>query len=183
MRKVIAAINMTLDGYCDHTAVTPNEEVHRHYQELLNEGGVILYGRITYQLMEYWRGILETPSDDKSMNDFATAIDRIPKLVFSNTLKAVDWKTAKLAHKNIEETVAELKQEQGKDIFIGSRSIMIQLLKLNLVDELQICIHPVIAGDGLPLFEHFNQRSLLHLTKTKLLTGGAMILYYEPVKE
>lgn len=182
MRKVIAAINMTLDGFCDHTAVVPNEELHRHYQDLLNEGGVILYGRITYGLMEFWREILESPSAEASMNEFATAIDRIPKIVFSNTLKEVDWQTAQLAGKSIEATIAELKQEPGKDILIGSRSIMIQLMKQNLIDEYQLCIHPVVAGQGLPLFEHFHDRSVLNLTKTKMLTGGAVILYYEPIK-
>ena len=86
MRKVIAAINMTLDGFCDHTAGIPDEEIHQHYTELLGRGDVILYGRITYQLMEFWRTLLENPSEEKSMNDFAMAIDKIPKIIFSHTL-------------------------------------------------------------------------------------------------
>jgi len=75
MRKLIAAINTTLDGICDHTAGLPDEEIHQHYTELLGQGGAILYGRTTYQLMEFWRTLLENPSEEKSMNDFATAID------------------------------------------------------------------------------------------------------------
>src|SRR6188768_404451 len=113
MRKLIAAINMTLDGIFDHTAGIPDDEIHQHYTDLLNNSGTILYGRITYQLMEYWRTILENPSDKKSMNDFAAAIDKIPKIVFSNTLKNVEWKSAKLANRNIEEEVAELKQSSN----------------------------------------------------------------------
>ncbi len=70
MRKVIGAINMTLDGFCDHTAISPDEEIHDHYTKLMREGGEILYGRITYELMEFWKTILENPSDEKSMNDF-----------------------------------------------------------------------------------------------------------------
>src|SRR5690242_18802658 len=93
MRKIVAAINMTLDGFCDHTAGLPDEEIHQHYTELLSQGDAILYGRITYHLMEFWRTILENPSEEKSMNDFALAIDRIPKIVFSHTLNHVDWKT------------------------------------------------------------------------------------------
>ena len=75
MRKVVAAINMTLDGVFDHTAGLPDAEIHQHYTELLGKAGVILYGRKTYQLMEFWRSVMENPSEEKSMNDFASAID------------------------------------------------------------------------------------------------------------
>ena len=86
MRKVIAALNMTLDGICDHTAGIPDEEINQHYTELLNQGDAILYGRTTFQLMEFWQTIIENPSEEKSMNEFAIAIDNIPKIIFSNTL-------------------------------------------------------------------------------------------------
>ena len=183
MRKVIAAINMTLDGFCDHTAIMPDEEVHQHYTDLLNNGGVVLYGRITYQLMQFWQTLIKNPSGEKSMDDFAIAIDKIPKIVFSHTLKSTGWDSAKLANQSIEEEVAALKQSRNggsKDIFIGSRSLIIQLLKLHLIDELQLCVHPVIAGSGLPLFENINDRTVLTLTKTKIFSGGAVTLYYLP---
>lgn len=183
MRKVIAAINMTLDGICDHTAGLPDEEIHHHYTELLGQGDVILYGRITYQLMEFWRTFIEKPSEEKSMNDFARAIDQIQKIVFSHTLENVDWKSAELASKNPGEEVLELKQQSGKDIFIGSRSLIIQLMKLNLIDEYQICVHPVVVGSGLPLFENIHNRTILKLIKTKIFSGGAVILYYKPANE
>ena len=183
MRKLIAAINMTLDGFCDHTAGIPDEEIHQHYTDLLSNADTILYGRITYQLMEYWRTLLENPSDEKSMDDFAIAIDKIPKIVFSHTLKNVEWESAKLANRDIEEEVLELKQQSGKDILVGSRSLIIQLMKLNLIDEFQLCIHPVIAGTGLPLFENINDRTILKLIKTKTFSGGAVMLYYEPTNE
>lgn len=173
---------MTLDGFCDHTAGIIDEEIHRHYQELLNDGDVILYGRITYQLMEFWRTLLENPSEEKTMNDFALAIDKIQKIVFSNTLKNVDWNSAKLAEKDLKQTVLELKQRSGKDIFVGSRSLIIQLMNLNLIDELQLCVHPVIEGNGLPLFENITDRTVLKLMKTKDFSGGQIILYYEPTK-
>jgi dihydrofolate reductase len=183
MRKLIAAINMTLDGFCDHTAGIPDDEIHQHYADLLSNADTILYGRITYQLMEYWRTLLENPSDEKSMNDFAIAIDKIPKIVFSHTLKNVEWESAKLANRDIEEEVLELKQQSGKDILVGSRSLIIQLMKLNLIDEYQLCIHPVIAGTGLPLFENIKDRTVLKLIKTKTFSGGAVTLYYEPTNE
>jgi len=183
MRKVIAAINMTLDGFCDHTAGIPDEEIHQHYTELLNEGDAILYGRITYQLMEYWQPMVKNPSGEKTMDDFAMATDKIPKIVFSHTLKNVEWESANLANRAIEEEVLELKQQPGRYILVGSRSLIIQLMKLNLIDEYQLCVHPVVVGSGLPLFENINDRTILKLIKTKTFSGGAVTLYYEPTNE
>jgi dihydrofolate reductase len=181
MRKVIAAINMTIDGFCDHTAGLSDEEVHEHYTELLDSGGVILYGRITYELMKFWQTLLTTPSGKKSMYNFAKAIDRIPKVVFSNTLKDTGWTTATLSNQSLEQEIAMIKQQPGKDILVGSRSLIIQLLKLNVLDEVQLCIQPVVAGKAsLPLFEHLNDRTIFKLAKTKMFKGGSVILYYQP---
>jgi len=183
MRKLIAAINMTLDGFCDHTAIIPDDEIHQHYADLLSNAGTVLYGRITYQLMEFWRTVLENPTGNKSMDDFAIVMDNTPKIVFSHTLKDVDWKSAKLADRDIEDEVLELKQQSGKDIYVGSPSLIVALTKLNLIDEYQLCIHPVLAGSGLPLFKNINDKTILKLVKTKTFSGGAVILYYEPTNE
>lgn len=184
MRKVVAAINMTLDGFCDHTSgFLADDELHYHYADLLNNAGVILYGRTTYQLMQFWQTLLKNPSDEKSMNDFAISIDKIPKLIFSNTLKDTDWDTAKLAKIPLNEEVLELKQQSGNDIFVGSRSLIIQLLNSNLIDEFQVCIHPVIEGKGLPLFDHIKCRTIFKLIKTKSLNSGVTVFYYEPTSE
>jgi len=180
MRKVRAAINMTLDGFCDHTSVTPDEEIHQHFADALDGAGVILYGRITYQLMLFWKTLIDQPSGEKSMDDFAIAIDRIPKIVFSRTMKDSGWESATLATKPLEECVMELKQQTGGDILVGCRSLIIQLLKANLIDELQICLHPVIAGGGLPLFEDLTMRKELNLIKSKSFASGAVALYYQP---
>lgn len=182
MRKVIAAINMTIDGVCDHTAGLPDEEIHQHYADLLNSAGIILYGRTTYQLMQYWQTLLKNPSGDKTADNFAIAIDKIPKIVFSHKLKNTDWDSAKLATKPLDELIRELKQQSGKDVFVGSRSLIIQLMNLNLIDEYQLCIHPVVAGKGLRLFDNINDRTILNLTKTKNFNNGAVTLYYEPTK-
>lgn len=183
MRKIIAAINMTLDGFCDHTGIIPDDEIHQHYADLLSNAGTVLYGRITYQLMEFWRTVLENPTGNKSMDDFAIVMDNTPKIVFSHTLKSLDWKSAKLADRDIEDEVLELKQQPGKDIFVGSPGLIVALTKLNLINEYQLCIHPVIAGSGLPLFKNINNRTLLKLINTKTFNGGAVILYYEPANE
>ncbi len=171
---------MTLDGFCDHTAIIPDEEIHQHYADLLSSGDIILYGRITYQLMKYWQTIAENPTGDKTTDEFAMIMDKIPKIVFSNTIKDAEWKSAMLANRSPEKEVLELRQQQGKDIFVGSRSLIMQLMKLNLIDELQLCIHPVISGSGLPLFENINNRLILKLLRTKTFNGGAVIHYYKP---
>lgn len=183
MRKVIAAFNMTLDGVCDHTAGIADEGLHKHYADLLDNAGIILYGRTTYELMQYWQTLLQNPSGEKSMDDFAVSIDKIEKLVFSNTLTGTGWDTAQLATRPPAEEVSELKQQAGKDILVGSRSLIIQLLNSNLIDELQICIHPVIEGKGMLLFDKIEKRILLKLIRTKSLPSGAIVFYYEPVRE
>jgi len=180
MRKVVAAINLTLDGFCDHTEFLPDEELHQHYTELLNHADVILYGRITYQLMEYWKPLVKNPSGEKSMDEFATAIDKIPKIVFSHNLKDPEWDSAKLSDQTIEKEVSDLRQQPGGDILVGSRSLIINLTNLNLIDEYQLCFQPVIAGKGLPLFEEIDERTILKLFKTKTFSSGAIILYYKP---
>lgn len=180
MRKIIAALNMTIDGICDHTAGIPDEEIHQHYTELRGQGDAILYGRTTYQLMEFWRTLLENPSDEKSMNDFAVAIDRIPKIVFSRTINELEWKSATIARGDLKEEVLALRQQAGKDIFVGSRSLILQLLQLGLIDEFQLCIHPLVEGKGLPLFEGINDRIVFKLVNCKVFKGGAVILYYQP---
>lgn len=178
---------MTLDGICDHTAGIPDEEIHQHYTELLGQGDAILYGRTTYQLMEFWRTVLENPSEEKSMHDFAIAIDKIPKIVFSHTLKNVDWESATIAKRDLKDEVLELRKSRpaggsgSKDIFVGSRSLIIQLMKLNLIDEFQLCIYPMVEGNGLSLFEGINDRIIFKLVKTKTFNGGAVILYYHPL--
>ncbi|CAN5230042.1 dihydrofolate reductase family protein [soil metagenome] len=183
MRKVIAAINMTLDGVCDHTAVDADAELHQHYADLLSNAGVILYGRVTYQLMEFWPTVVANPTGVKATDEFAAIMDLVPKIVFSRTLPPPAWQSASLASGGLEEEVLALRQLPGKDIYIGSRSLIIQLMKLGLIDELQLCVHPVVAGGGLPLFENINDRIALKLIKTKTFSSGAVTLYYERRKE
>jgi dihydrofolate reductase len=189
MRKLVAAINMTIDGFCDHTAGIPDAEIHQHYTDLLRNSGAVLYGRITYKLMEdYWPTVVKNPTGRKSTDEFAVAIQDIQKIVFSNTLKnadpiAIGWENTRLARRSIKEEALELKQQPGKDILAGSPSLIVALTQLNLIDEYQLCIHPVIAGSGLPLFKNISERIVLKLVNTKTFSGGAITLYYEPTKK
>ncbi len=181
MRKVIAAINLTLDGYCDHTAVTADDETHEHYNELMSSADTGVFGRITYQLMEsFWPSVVKNPTGNKPVDEFAVLMDDIPKIVYSRTLKRVDWKNTELKNELVKDEILELKQRAGRNILVGSRSMIVAFMQLGLVDEFQFCVHPVIAGGGLALFESVKDRVDLRLVKTKTFQCGAVVLYYEP---
>jgi dihydrofolate reductase len=183
MRKLISSINITLDGFCDHTAVIADDELHQNANELLRGVDTVLFGRVTYQLMESgWPPIVKKPTGIKSIDDFAILIDNIAKIVFSNTLKNVEWKNTKLAKVDIKEEVVKLKQQPGKNILVGSPGIIITLMQLGLIDEYQFCVQPIILGSGLPLFKNIKDRIDLILLKTRTLGSGAIILYYKPMK-
>src|ERR1700752_749188 len=123
MRKLIAAINTTLDGFCNHTAMIADDEIHQHYNDLLSNADTLLYGRITYQLMEsYWPSIVKNPTGNKPIDEFAILIDNISKIVYSLTLKDVNWQNSKLKNEVIKEEISELKLQEGKNILVGSPS-------------------------------------------------------------
>lgn len=184
MRKLIAAINMTLDGFCNHTAMIADEEIHQHYNELLSNADTLIYGRITFQLMEsYWPSVVKNPTGNKPTDEFAVLIDNISKIVFSRTLKNVDWKNTKLKKEVIKEEVLELKQKAGKNILVGSPSLIVALTQLDLIDEYQLGVQPIVLGSGLQLFKNVKDRINLKLLETKTFGCGAVTLYYEPTKK
>jgi dihydrofolate reductase len=183
MRKLIAAINMTLDGFYNHTALIADEQIHQHYNELLSNSDALLFGRITYQLMESsWPPIVKNPTGNKPVDEFAVLIDNISKIVFSRTLKSVDWKNTKLKKEVLKEEILELKQQAGKNILVGSSSLIVALAQLELIDEYQLSVQPIVLGSGLPLFKNVKDRINLKLLKTKTFDCGAVTLYYEPTK-
>jgi dihydrofolate reductase len=182
MRKLIAAMNMTLDGFCDHTAMIADEEIHEHYTNLLNNCDIVIYGRKTFQLMEYWKTVVENPTGDRSMDDFAAVIDNIAKLVYSRTLERIDWKNTELKREIVKDEILELKQEANKDLLVGSPSLIAAMTKLGLVDEYQLGIQPTVIGGGLALFKSITERVDLTLSRTKTFDCGAVFLYYEASK-
>lgn len=183
MRKVIAGMNMTLDGFCDHTVMIADDEIHEHYNDLLKNSGIVLYGRTTYQLMEFWPSLVKNPSGNKAMDDFAISMDNIPKLVFSRTLKSVEWESAKVATRGLKEEVSALKKQPGKDILIGSPSLIVEATNLGLVDEFQLCVQPTIIGKGLTLLKDMKERVDLKFLKTKTFGCGAVMFYYGTKKQ
>jgi dihydrofolate reductase len=184
MRKIIAAMNMTLDGFCDHTATIADDEMHEHYNELLRSADTLIYGRTTYQLMEsYWPAVVREPTGDKATDAFAVLIDDMEKIVYSRTLKSVNWKNSTLKHEIIKEEIVELKRQTGAHILVGSPSLIVAFTQLSLIDEYQLNVNPIILGSGLPLFKNIQERVDLQLLKTKQFGSGAVVLYYEPAKK
>ena len=193
MKKLIAAINMTLDGFCDHTAMIADEEIHQHYNELLRSADTLIYGRTTYQLMEsYWPSVVKNPTGNKPMDEFAVLIDNISKIVFSRTLKKVYWKNTTLKKEVIKEEILALRQSGSqrpannggsKNIIVGSPGLIVALTQLGIIDEYQLAVQPTILGNGLPLFKNIRDRINLTLLKTKTFGCGVVALYYEPAKK
>lgn len=181
MRKLTGSINSSLDGYCDHTHFSPDADVHRHYAELIDNSSHLLYGRKTYELMKYWQTLLSEPSGEEAMDAFAVSIDRVPKTVFSSTLKETGWESAELANKSLKDTVTEMKQAEGMPILAGSPGLIVELLNLQLLDELQLCIHPGLRGSGKLLFADIKGSIDLKLLNTKTFDCGAIVLYYRPI--
>ena len=183
MRKLIAAIIMTLDGFCNHAAMIADDEIHQYYNEILSHADTLLFGRITCQLMEsYWPAVVKAPTGNKPEDEFAVLIDNISKVVFSRTLKNVDWQNTQLKKEIIKDEILEIKRQAGKNILVGSPSLIVALTHLELIDEYQLCVQPIVLGSGLPLFKNVKDRINLKLLKTKTFGCGAVTLYYEPAK-
>jgi dihydrofolate reductase len=181
MRKVVFAINITADGYCSHTDMIADEELHKYFTEVLRKANLLLYGRITYQLMvPYWPEIAKTQSDTKATNEFARVFDSLDKIVFSTTLKQVEGNDTRILRANVAEEVIALKQQPGKDICVGSLSIASQLSERGLIDEYQFVVHPVIAGKGPRLFDtvKLQERLLLDFIGSKTFESGVVALKY-----
>ena len=187
MRKLIAAMNVTLDGFCNHEAMTADDEIHEHYSDLLRNAGTLIYGRITYQLMEsYWPTVVKNPTGNRPTDDFAVLIDDVTKIVYSRTLKNVVWKNSTLKKEIVKEEIVALKQSRNggsKNILVGSPSLIVALTQLDLIDEYQLGVQPIVLGNGLPLFKNIKDRINLKLLKTKTFGCGAVALYYEPTKK
>jgi dihydrofolate reductase len=181
MKKVVFAINITTDGYCNHTDGIVDEELHDFFTGLLRNASIILFGRITYQLMvPYWPDIARNQSESGATKEFALVFDSLDKVVFSTTLKHVEGNNTRIVRANVAEEVLSLKQQPGKDIFVDSLSIASQLSDRGLIDEYHFVVHPVVAGKGPRLFESvkLHERLLLDFIGLKTLQSGVVALHY-----
>jgi dihydrofolate reductase len=179
MRKVTFAINITLDGYCGHESGIADDELHEYFTGLLRASDVHIFGRNTYHLMyPYWHDVAVNQSETEVINEFARTFDSIPKIVFSTTLKSVEWNNTTLLHSNLREEIIKLKEQPGKNIAIGSLNIASQVAQWDLIDEYRLVFHPVIAGKGPRLFESVENLTL-KLVGAKTFRSGVVALQYK----
>ena len=184
MRNVIYAINLTLDGCCDHTKINPAEDLLEHYTHLLrDDAGLLVYGRKTYQLMvPYWPDVLRNPSGRTTAAiEFAQAFDAVDKIiVFSQSLDSAEGEKTRIVNTGLYDEVLKLKQEQGKNIMTGGVMLASQLAELGLIDEYHFVVHPIIVGEGRRLFEGINlqEKLQLKLVESKTFKSGCVLLRY-----
>jgi dihydrofolate reductase len=184
MRKLIFSINMTLDGYIDHTAVIADNELHERASELLRSADIVLYGRIAYELMaEYWPTAPSDPSITPSMREFANTINSAQKIVYSKTMKTASWNTKIVREVNPDE-IRAMKLLPGKDILLGpGASIAQTFMNLGLIDEYRFVIQPIIIGKGKRLFTDNDKRKDLFLIGQNTYHSGVVELIYHPRNE
>ena len=184
MGKLVLAINVSLDGFADHTvAVGADDEMHKFFGDLLDETDVALFGRVTYQLMEsYWPHAHEHPGMTRGELEFADKFNAVPKVVFSRTLQEASWNNTRLVREDMIQEVATLKKRTRKNISTGGISISQELMRLGMVDEFWIVLHPVLAGTGRRLFDGMNNKVNLKLLETRTFRSGAIALHYSTQK-
>jgi dihydrofolate reductase len=181
MRNVIFAINVTLDGCCDHTKQLADDETHEYFTQLLREVDLLVFGRKTYQLMvPFWPEVAKNQSMTKASNEFAQAFDSLHKIVFSRSLDSAEDENTRIVRTGLRDEILKLKQEQGKNILVGGVDIPSQLIKLGLVDEYRFVVSPILAGEGRRLLDGVTlPKSLqLKLVNSKIFKSGCVALCY-----
>jgi dihydrofolate reductase len=180
MRNVIFAINITVDGCCDHTKTIADEELLEHYTHLMRDVDLLVFGRKTYQLMvPYWPDVAKNRSETKAEIEFADTFDSINKIVFSQTLDSAEGNT-RIVRTKLRDELLKLKQERGKNILIGGVAIPSQLIELGLVDEYHFVVQPIVAGEGRRLLEGMSlpEKLQLKLVESKIFKSGCVALHY-----
>jgi dihydrofolate reductase len=180
MRPLRYSINVTLDGCCDHRAIIPDEDVHRHAAENLDQADALLFGRVTYEMMEEgWRRPAPAGARPDWMEPFARKINAIRKYVVSSTLDRVDW-NAELVRGDLGKAVQQLKQESGKGLLTGGVKLPLALAELGLIDEYDFVVQPRLIGHGPTLLAGLSKYVDLKLVSRVELGSGAVATRYEP---
>jgi len=180
MRNIIFAINVTLDGCCDHTKMIADEEIHEYFTQLMRDVDLLVFGRKTYQLMvPFWPDVAKNQSMTKASNEFARTFDSMNKVVFSQSLDSSERNT-RVVRTKLQDEIVKLKQEEGKNILIGGVALPSQLIELGLVDEFRFVVQPIVVGEGRRLLEgvSLQERLQLKLGESKIFKSGCVALRY-----
>src|SRR5271154_4961639 len=180
MRPLRYSINITLDGSCDHRAISADEDLRRHAVENLDQADALLFGRVTYEMMEAaWRSPAQTGARPAWMEPFARTIDAAKKYVVSSTLDRVDW-NAELVRGDMGKAVQQLKRKSGKGLFVGGVKLPQALAELGLIDEYEFVVQPRLVGHGPTLFAGLSKHVDLRLAGRMEFGSGAVAMRYEP---
>lgn len=179
MQPLRYSINITLDGCCDHRAIIPDEDLHRNAVENLNRADALLFGRVTYEMMEAAFRPPSTGARPDWMEPFARTINAAKKYVVSSTLAQVDW-NAELLRGDLEKAVQQLKQGAGKGLLVGGVKLPLALAGLGLIDEYEFLVHPRLVGHGPTLFAGLSKPVDLRLMSRLEFASGAVAMRYEP---
>src|ERR1700684_2714609 len=180
MRPLRYSINITLDGCCDHRAIFPDEELHCHAAENIAQADALLFGRVTYEMMEAaFRPPARAGARPDWMEPFAQRIDAAKKYVVSGTLDRVDW-NAELVRGDPGKAVQQLKHEPGKGLLVGGVRLPLALAELGLIDEYEFLVQPRLAGHGPTLFAGLSRRIDLKVLSRLEFASGAVAMRYEP---
>ncbi len=181
MRKLIFAINTTLDGCVDHTKQIADEETHEYFAQLMRDVDLLAFGRKTYQLMvPFWPEVAKSQSMTKAENEFARTFDSINRIVFSRSLDSAEDRNTRIVHTNLHDEILKLKQEQGKNILVGGVDIPSQLIELGLIDEYRFVVGPIIVGEGRRLLDGVSlpERLQVKLVESKVFESGCVAVRY-----
>jgi dihydrofolate reductase len=180
MRPLRYSINVTLDGCCDHRAIPADEELHRHAIENLDQADALLFGRVTYEMMEAaFRPSAQTEAGPDWTEPFAQTINAAKKYVVSSTLDRVDW-NAELVRGDLASAVQQLKRQSGKGLLVGGLKLPLALAELGLIDEYEFVVHPRLVGHGPTLFAGLSKHVDLRLMSRLEFGSGAVAMRYEP---
>lgn len=174
-------MNISLDGFADHTVAIADDELHEFASEMLDKQDLALFGRVTYRLMEsYWPNAERDPKETRSVVEFARKFNAMPKMVFSNTLENALWTNTQLIKEDLVKEVIKLKQQSGKFISIGGLRVSQELIRHGLIDDYWLLVHPIVAGKGKRLFDGL-KRMNLKLMNIRTFKSGVMVLHYEKI--
>ena len=181
MKRLMFAINTTLDGCVDHTKQIADEETHEYFTQLMGHVDLLVFGRKTYELMiPFWPEVAKKQNMTKASNEFARTFNSINKIVFSQSLDTAEDRNTRIVRTNLHGEILKLKQEQGKNILVGGVDIPSQLIELGLVDEYRFVVAPIVAGEGRRLLEGVSlpERLQLKLVESKFFKSGCAALRY-----
>lgn len=177
--RLIFALNVTLDGCCDHREGIADEELHDHFTQLIGGVGAMLYGRKTYELMEeYWPAVARDETASRSDREWACKLDEMPKYVVSGSRRDFPWNNSFHLDGDLQQAVTQLKERTPQGVLVGSPMLSAALEQLGLIDEYHLVIHPVIAGHGPTLFQGLQRSRHLELISTTRLTSGVTAMHY-----